>query len=35
MECMLGPVEDTSSPTYQRLRQLIDAHVRPPTYCLW
>jgi len=26
---MLGPVEDVTSITYQRLRQLIDAHVRP------
>ena len=30
MECMLGPVEDVTSPTYQRLRELIDAHVRLP-----
>lgn len=29
-ECMLGPVEDVLSPTYMRLRQLIDAHVRTP-----
>ncbi len=28
MDCMLGPVEDVTSITYQRLRQLIDAHVR-------
>ena len=28
MECMRGPVDDMLSPSYQRLRQLIEAHVR-------
>lgn len=30
MECMRGPVDDMLSPSYQRLRQLIEAHVRAP-----
>ena len=30
MECMRGPVDDMLSPSYQRLRQLIEAHVRLP-----
>ena len=30
MECMRGPVDDMMSPSYQRLRQLIEAHVRAP-----
>ena len=30
MDCMRGPVDDMMSPSYQRLRQLIEAHVRAP-----